>query len=128
MRKNKQQQKHSTEKKLLYEQSQVVLLEKPQVVFFLTEFTKGDRADPIFQRRIIDLLVNSVILWDDTEDPDGGHILTITYNLQPKKTRTVRLKDLPSARCVFDPDKSTNPNPVEPLMIRLGFCLQQTRR
>lgn len=124
-----EQQKHSTEKKLLYEQSQVVLLEKPQVIYFLTEFTKGDRADPVFQRRIIDLLVNSVILWDDTDDPDGGHILTITYNLQPKKTRTIRLKDLPSARCVFVPDKSTITSKYAPYLInRVVFAINVKHR
>ena len=105
-------QKRTAERRLLKEQSSIVQLDRAQVIYFLTKFTEGDRTDPEFQRRIIDLLINSVVLWDDEESPDGSGEtkITITYNLQPKKTRTIRVKDLLTSGCVFDPDKSTISN------------------
>lgn len=98
--------RRNAERRLAKEKAAVIKLDKPQVIFFLTEFTKGNVDDPEFQRRIIDLLVNSVVVWDDTDDP-GTFKFTITYNLTPKKTKTITVKDLSKSKCVFHPDNST---------------------
>ena len=94
------------ESRLLEEKATVIRLDKPQVVYFLTEFTNGNVDDPEFQRRIIDLLVNSVTVWDDEEDP-GSQKFTITYNLNPAQSRTIRVKNPGKVGCVFHPDNST---------------------
>lgn len=99
--------KKSAERSLAKENAEYFLLDKDQVSFFLTQFTQGDKADPEFQRRIIDLLVNSVIVWDDEDSGDNGQKITITYNLTPKKTKTITVKDLSKVGCVFQPDKPT---------------------
>ena len=93
------------------------MLDKAQVVFFLTKFTTGDKTDPEFQRRIINLLVNSVIVWDDTDNDDGTQDITITYNLTPKKTRKITVKDIRKSECVFHPVKSTITSKYAPYII-----------
>lgn len=110
-------QKRTAEKRLLKEESSIIKLDKAQVIYFLTQFTEGDRTDPEFQRRIIDLLVNSVVVWDDEESPDGGNKVTITYNLQPRKTRTIKAKDLSGRGFAFDPDKSTITSKYAPYLV-----------
>ncbi len=83
--------RRNAEKRLAKEKNSVVELDRDQVIFFLTEFTKGSVDDEDFQRRIIDLLVNSVIVWDDE---DSGQRITISYNITPKKTKTITVKEL----------------------------------
>lgn len=103
-------QKKAAERQLILEESSIVRLERTPLIYFLTEFTKGDRTDPELQRHILDLLVNSVVIWDVEGSPEGdgdGEVdITISYNLHPEKTRTVRVKNLPSG-CVFGPSRST---------------------
>ena len=53
------------------------------------------------------MLINSVIVWDDEDDGDGTHKITITYNLTPRKSKTIMVKDLSKVGCVFQPDKPT---------------------
>jgi len=102
--------KRSAERNLAKEDSSYFLLEKEQIVFFLNQFVSGDKSDPEFQSRIIDMLVNSIIVWDNKENDDGTQDITITYNLTPKKERKITIKDLSKIECVFHPDKSTNKN------------------
>ena len=55
--------------------SQEQLLDHDRVIFFLHQFTKGDRNDPLLRRHIIETFVNSVYLWDD-------HIDVVTNNYE----------------------------------------------
>ena len=48
---------------LRYSQSQ--LMDRDRVLFFLHRFTKGDRADPLLRRHVIETFVNSVYVFDD---------------------------------------------------------------
>ena len=45
--------------------SQNQLLDKDRVLFFLHQFTKGDRSDPLLRRHIIETFVNAVYVFDD---------------------------------------------------------------
>lgn len=99
--------KRATEKTLAKEEAEYRPLDKEQVLYFLNQFTQGDKNDPAFQSRIIDMLVNSVIVWDDDENGDGTQSITITYNLLPKKTSKIAIKNLPKDVCGLAPDKST---------------------
>ena len=109
-------------RRLEKERKNVVILEKPQIIYWLTKFSKGDIRDEDFRRQIIDLLVNSVTVWDE---PDGEYTITSTYNLTSGKTKTVKLKMPPnpgtpsihggSDLTSFAPPLCTNPNTMPPL-------------
>ena len=105
--------KREAEKNLAKEDAEYRMLDKEQIVYFLTQMTKGDKSDPEFQQRIIDMLVNSVIVWDNEDNPDGTQDVTITYNLTPKKTRKIKVKDITNSGCAFHPDKSTTDEKYE---------------
>ena len=68
----------------------VVILEKEHVVWWLNKFAQGDINDPDYRRLVIDMLVNSVTVWDE---PDGFRV-TINYNVTSKKAETIRCSDL----------------------------------
>ena len=61
-------QKKSLEKRLSEEMKDIVVLDKAHVVWWFSQFVKGDINDPDFRRQVIDMLVNSVTIWDE---PDG---------------------------------------------------------
>lgn len=82
--------KKALELRLAGEESQIVILDKDQVVWWLTQFTQGDIRDNDFRHRLVDMLVNSVTVWDD---PDGYKITAI-YNLKSNNSRTFRCSDL----------------------------------
>ena len=82
-----EQQKKDLQIKLEQEKLQTVTLEKPHIVWWLNKFSKGDINDENFRRQVIDLLVNSVTIWDE---PDGWYKITTTYNLTSVKTKTFR--------------------------------------
>ena len=48
---------------LRYSQSQ--LMDRDRVLFFLHRFTKGDRADPLLRRHVIETFINAVYVFDD---------------------------------------------------------------
>lgn len=48
--------------------SQEQLLDHDRVIFFLHQFTKGDRNDPLLRRHIVETFVNSIYLEDDHVD------------------------------------------------------------
>lgn len=54
-----------------YSQSQ--LMDKDRILFFLHQFTKGDRSDPLLRFHIIETFVNAVYVYDD-------HLKIITNN------------------------------------------------
>lgn len=81
--------KKSLESRIEEEAEQFVALEKEHVAWWLSQFVQGDVNDEEFRRKIIDMLVNSVTVWDE---PDGYKI-TILCNLQKNNTRTFRVSD-----------------------------------
>lgn len=72
------------------EQKEYPALERDHIYFFLREFLKGDVDDPEFQRHIIDMLVNSVYVYDE---PDGTK-LTIIYNISPEVRSEIHLAEV----------------------------------
>ena len=100
-------QKKDAEKRLLSEKANTVVLEKEHIVWFLTQFCDGDIEDFAVKRRLINLLVNSVTLWDE---PDGGFKMTIWWNLSDHQTDTIRV-NIPST---FEDECSTKRKAVEP--------------
>jgi len=83
-----EKQKRATEKRLVIAQDDIIVLEKEHIIWWLTEFCNGDIEDEDFRRHIIDLLVNSVTVWDE---PDGWFKITSVYNLTSNKTNTFRI-------------------------------------
>ena len=45
--------------------SQSQLMDRDRVIFFLHQFTKGDRQDPTLRRHIIETFINAVYVFDD---------------------------------------------------------------
>lgn len=86
-----EKEKRDVEKRLASEQSECIILDKEHTIWWLNQFCDGDINDEAFRRHIIDLLVNSVTVWDD---PDGGYKITSVYNLTSEKTRTFKCSDL----------------------------------
>ena len=86
-----EKEKRAIEKRLVVAQDDYVILEKEHIVWWLSEFCNGDIEDEEFRRHIIDLLVNSVTVWDE---PDGWYKITSIYNLTSNKTKTFRCSDL----------------------------------
>lgn len=84
-------QKKNLERRLTAELKDIVVLEKDNVVWWFKKFAKGDINDPDFRRQVIDMLVNSVTVWDE---PDGWYKITIIYNLTSQNTKTFRCSNL----------------------------------
>lgn len=72
---------------LAEEEKCVYRIDRNQIVFWLSKFKDGDVNDEDFRRRIIDLVVNSVTVWDE---PDGYRITT-AYNLISRPNKTFRI-------------------------------------
>lgn len=83
--------------------SQAQLMDHDRVLFFLRQFTKGDRNDPLLRRHIIYTFVNSVYVFDD-------HLKLITNNCE--NNDIVPLDDLPDD--CSDIDTSGSPNVLHP--------------
>ena len=83
--------------------------------------------NPDFQRHIIDLLINSVTVWDD---PDGFRITT-AYNLTSCKNKTFRVNKDSGFGSVsefgFEGSESTIGRISEPFIV-WGTVFVQTRR
>ena len=112
------------------EQKYTYQIDKAQVIYWLSSFKDGVIEDVEFQRHIIDLLVNSVTVWDE---PDGYKITT-AYNLtsHPAKTFQVGAKpEIPekSYKSEFGFEKicSTNGCKSEPSYVK-GVVFVQTKR
>ena len=85
--------------------SQAQLLDRDRVLFFLRYFTKGDRNDPLFRRKVIETFINSVYVYD-------GHLSIVINNVDGNER--IPLQDLPDECSDSDnsglPDVS-HPNP-----------------
>ena len=90
----------------------VCKIERSQIVYWLTEFKGGRIEDERYRRIIIDLMINSVTVWDE---PDGFRITT-AYNLTSCKSKTFRIA--PSGEKGFGFEGSSHPKKT-----RLSSCL-----
>lgn len=86
-------EKKTLNKEIKAEEKFVYRIDRDQIVFWLSQFKYGNIEDEDFRRRLIDLLVNSVTVWDE---PDGYKITT-AYNLTSCKTKTFRVEKNPAA-------------------------------
>ena len=86
-------EKKTISKEIKAEEKFVYRIDRDQIVFWLSQFKYGNIEDEDFRRRLIDLLVNSVTVWDE---PDGYKITT-AYNLTSCKTKTFRVEKNPAA-------------------------------
>ena len=102
-------QKKDCEQRIAEAQSEYIILEKEHVIWWLSKFAGlNDPDDPESRKSIIDLLVNSVTVWDDE---DGGYTLTIVYNLTDGNTQTIRLNGRKSSDLgILSPPSEYNPN------------------
>jgi len=66
--------------------SQAQLLDRDRVLFFLHQFTKGDRSDPLLRRHIIETFINAVYVFDD-------HLKIVINNCE--NNERFPLEDLP---------------------------------
>lgn len=84
-----EQNKKDAIKRLKFAQEELIPLTKELILFFLEKFTEGDINDQNYCHRIIDLLVNSVIVYEDDEpDPDHYKFL-LTWNLDSSKPKLI---------------------------------------
>ena len=86
---------------LRYSQSQ--LMDRDRVIFFLRQFTKGDRNDPLLRRHIIETFVNAVYVYDD-------RLILVINNCEDNER--FPLEDLPDD--CSDNDTSGVPNVSHP--------------
>ena len=86
-----EKEKRATQRRLAAAQDDYVILDKDHVVWWLKNFSNGDIDDMDFRRRVIDMLVNSVTVWDE---PDGTYKITSVYNLTSITPKTFRCSDL----------------------------------
>lgn len=68
------------------ELQQTIKITRDYVLFYLTELRKGDTKNPDFQKRLIDVFVNAIFLYDDGK-------ITITFNYSGNE-QTVTLEDI----------------------------------
>jgi len=57
------------------ELQQTIKVTRDYVLFYLTELRKGDAKSPSFQKRLIDVFINAIFLYDD-----GRIIITLNYS------------------------------------------------
>ena len=86
-----EKEKKNLATQLADEEKYIYRIDRDQIIFWLSKFKDGDIEDEDFRRHIIDLIVNSVTVWDE---PDGYRITT-AYNLTSCKTKTFHAR--PSA-------------------------------
>ena len=84
-----EKQKRDCERRLIAAEDEYIILEREHIIWWLSKFLEGDIQDEEFRRQLIDLLVNSVTVWDE---PDGWYKITTVYNLVDQNTQTFRVK------------------------------------
>ena len=98
------------------EEKEVIRLDRAQVVYWLNSFAQGDKNDEKFRQQLVDLLINSVTVWDL---PDGTYKITTAYNLSSRKTHTFNA----SEKFGFRADNSTTARSVEHFFYKNLFVL-----
>ena len=84
-----EKRKRDVERRLVVAEDDYIILDKPLIVRWLSQFLNGDIEDEDFRRQIIDLLVNSGSVWDE---PDGYYKITSVYNLMEEEVKSFRVK------------------------------------
>jgi len=114
-------EKTALQSQIKKEELDVVYLDKSQVVYWLESFRDGSLEDEEFCRKLIDLFVNSVTVWDEE---DGKYKITIAYNLSSLPTKTYRLeKDGTLSDFASSPPvESANPTIHGNVLIRTIHC------
>lgn len=114
-------------KKILHllgeEEKYVCRIDREQIIFWLEKFKGGNLEDEGFRRIIIDLIVNSVTVWDE---PDGFRITT-AYNLTSCKNKTYRVSPSSGKGFGFEGSESTIERKSEPYIV-WGTVFVQTKR
>lgn len=110
-------------RQLAEEEKYIVRIDRDQIVFWLGKFKNGNIEDESFKRIIIDLIVNSVTVWDE---PDGFRITT-AYNLTSCKNKTFRVSKDSTLGFGFEGSESTIERISEPFIV-WGTVFVQTRR
>ena len=120
-------EKKTLNKEIKAEEKFVYRIDRDQIVFWLSQFKYGNIEDEDFRRRLIDLLVNSVTVWDE---PDGYKITT-AYNLTSCKAKTFRVEKNPAAEEAtgfdFGESECTIERISEPYIV-WGTVFVQTKR
>lgn len=96
-------QKADVETQIAKEEIKKPLFTKEHIMFWLHSFRNGDINDKSYQRKIVDILVNSVYLYDED---DGDRRIVFTFNLTGHNTATLKCSDITS----LAPPKCANPN------------------
>lgn len=101
-----EKQKRAAERRLADAQSEVVVLEREQIVWWLSGFLEGDINDEEFRRSLLDMLLYSVTVWDE---PDGWYRFEVCCNLAGKEINTFRVNSnvCSDMRCSVSPRKRT---------------------
>ena len=82
-----EREKKTLVKEINDEEKTIFRLDKPQVIWWLSQFFDRNIEEEEVKRQLIDLLVNSVTV---TDLPDGDKFkIVISYNLTPQKTKSV---------------------------------------
>ena len=97
-----EKQRKGLEKEIADEEKDIRRLERREVVYWLETFKNGDLEDEAFKRQLIDLLVNSVTVWDT---PNGDFEITVAYNLTSCKSKTFRLSEGSDLRGQAPPER-----------------------
>lgn len=105
------------------EEKYVCRIDREQIIFWLEKFKGGNLEDEGFRRIIIDLIVNSVTVWDE---PDGFRITT-AYNLTSCKNKTYRVSPSSGKGSGFEGSESTIERKSEPYIV-WGTVFVQTKR
>ena len=83
-----EKERKTLERELKVEEKSSYRIDRDQIIFWLSQFRQGDIEDIAFKRRLIDLFVNSVTVWDE---PDGYRITT-AYNIKSFNPKTFRIE------------------------------------
>nr|DAW19730.1 MAG TPA: Putative integrase [Caudoviricetes sp.] len=119
-------EKKNLEKEIKAEEKYIYKIDRHQIVFWLSQFRHGDVENENCRRQLIDLLINSVTVWDE---PDGYKITT-AYNLTSCKTKTFRISDHSKSSIkgfVFEESWRAIGRESEPCIV-WGSILVQTKR
>ena len=115
-----EKEKKILDRQIADEEKDVFRLDRDQVIYWLSQFSEGDINDEKFRRQLIDLLVNSVTVWDL---PDGDFEITTAYNLTSCKSSTFKA----SQKFGFEKPSSTIERISEPITFMGTICVQTKR-
>lgn len=111
-----EQDRLTIESQIAREEVKKPLLTKERIIYWLTSFKSGDIKNVEYQRRIIDILVNSVFIYDED---DGGRKIVLTFNISGSNTLTLKCSDIDH----LTPPKYANPNTLFFVKHCFGFVL-----